>query len=239
MSTIDATATHPIGLRYWLLTDAPTSRRQAAWGSVYRRWLQFRRNRLAMTGLITVLVLITASVAAPLLATHSPSAQDLANRLQPPSARHWLGTDDLGRDLYSRLLYGGRVTLGMVVAVVLLVAPFGLAVGIIAGYVGGLVDRILMRITDIFLAFPKLVLALAFVAAMRPGVTSAVIAIALTAWPPFALLARSETLAIRRTDYIAAVKYRGVDRPDPASPVAPLCLSSLIVRVALDMTASS
>jgi len=97
----------------------------------------------------------------------------------------------------------------MVVAVDLLVAPFGLAVGIIAGYVGGLVDRILMRITDIFLAFPKLVLALAFVAAMRPGVTSAVIAIALTAWPPFALLARSETLAIRRTDYIAAVKLPG------------------------------
>lgn len=236
MSTSTTTAP-PARMRDWLLSDAPDSRRQAAWGSAYRRWLQFRRNTLAMTGLVIVVILILAAIAAPLLATHSPGAQNLAQRLQPPSAEHWLGTDELGRDLYSRLLYGTRVTLGMVVSVVLLVAPIGLAVGTIAGYAGGLVDRIMMRVTDIFLAFPRLVLALAFVAALRPGVTSAVIAIALTAWPPFALLARSETLAIRRSDYIAAVRLTG------ASPgrvvlrhIAPLCFSSLIVRVALDMS---
>lgn len=237
MSTYPVTADSPTPLRSWLLTDSPDSRRQAAWGGAYRRWLQFRRNRLAMTGFVTVVLLILAALAAPLLATHAPGAQDLARRLEPPSTAHWLGTDELGRDLYSRLLYGGRVTLGMVVSVVLLVAPIGLAVGTVAGYAGGLADRILMRITDVFLAFPRLVLALAFVAALRPGVTSAVIAIALTAWPPFALLARAETLAIRKTDYIAAARLTG------ASParivlrhIAPLCLSSLIVRVALDMS---
>jgi peptide/nickel transport system permease protein len=227
---------HPTtSLRTWLLSDTPDSRRQAAWGRTYRRWLQFRRNHLAMTGLITASVLILAALAAPLLATHDPAAISLADRLQPPSAEHWLGTDELGRDLYSRVLHGARITLGMVVAVVALVAPVGLAVGIIAGYAGGIVDRVLMRVTDIFLAFPRLVLALAFVAALRPGVTSAVIAIALTAWPPLARLARSETLTIRRSDYISAVRLTG------ASParivlrhIAPLCVPTMIVRVALD-----
>lgn len=232
-----ALANAPTTLRSWLLSDTPDSRRQAACGRAYRRWLQFRRNGLAMTGLVTVVLLILAALAAPVLATHDPAAINLANRIQPPSAEHWLGTDELGRDLYSRVLYGGRITLGMVVAVVLLVAPVGLVVGVVAGYAGGLVDRILMRVTDIFLAFPRLVLALAFVAALRPGVTSAVIAIALTAWPPLARLARSEALTIGRSDYISAVQLTG------ASPtrivfrhVAPLCIPSMIVRVALDIS---
>ncbi len=223
--------------RAWLLSDAPASRAQAAWGRRYRLWCDFRANPLAMSGLIIALLLILAAAFAPLLATHDPSTQDLVNRLGTPSPAHWLGTDELGRDVYSRLLYGGRVTLGMVLAVVILVAPLGLAVGCIAGYFGGWADRLLMRATDIFLAFPRLILALAFVAAIKPGVSSAVFAIALTAWPPYARLARAETLTIRNADFIAAVRLTG------ASPwrivlrhVAPLCLGSLIVRVTLDMS---
>lgn len=224
-------------LRDWLLTETPSSRRQAAWGRWYRLWRDFRRNPLAIGGLATVIVLILLCLAAPLLATHDPGQQALTNRLAAPSAEHWLGTDELGRDVYSRLLYGGRVTLGMVVAVVLLVAPLGLAVGCIAGYFGGLADRVLMRVTDVFLAFPRLILALAFVAAIKPGITSAIAAIALTAWPPYARLARAETLTVRNTDYIAAVRLTG------ASPwriilkhVTPMCTQSLIVRVTLDMS---
>ncbi|UFN47610.1 ABC transporter permease [Roseomonas sp. OT10] len=227
----------PAFSRAWLLSPAPTSRRQAAWGQRYQAWLAFRRNPLAMVGLIVVVLLLAMALFAPLLATHDPGVQALGNRLQPPSAAHWMGTDELGRDVWSRLVYGARITLGMVVAVVLLVAPFGLAIGCIAGYAGGFWDRILMRVTDVFLAFPRLILALAFVAALRPGVESAVIAIALTAWPPYARLARAETLTLRRTDYIAAVKLAG------ASParivwrhVAPMCLPSLVVRVTLDMS---
>src|SRR5208283_3067467 len=166
--------------RDWLLSETPTSRSHAAWVRRYRGWLQFRSNGLAMVGLITALLMIAASLAAPLIVPQDPTAQDLAGRLAPPSAAHWLGTDELGRDLFSRVLYGGRITLGMVVAVVLLVAPVGLAVGSVAGYLGGFADRALMRVTDVFLAFPRLVLALAFVAALKPGITSAIIAIALT-----------------------------------------------------------
>ena len=121
---------------------------------------------------------------APLLATHPPSQQVLTARLQPPSAAHWLGTDELGRDIYSRIIQGSRLTLYIVGLVVLLVGPVGLLVGTVAGYVGGWLDTVLMRITDVFLAFPRLILALAFVAALGPGIENAIIAIAITAWPP-------------------------------------------------------
>ncbi|RQV70490.1 ABC transporter permease [Burkholderia cenocepacia] len=224
-------------MRTWLLSDTPASRRHAAWVRVYRAWLQFRKNPLAVIGLVALLVIVSASLGAPWLATHSPIEQDLANRLAFPSAAHFLGTDELGRDMFSRLLYGGRVTLGMVIVVVVIVAPFGLVIGMIAGYAGGWADRSLMRITDLFLAFPRLVLALALVAAMRPGLASVVVAIALTAWPPYARLARAETLTIRRSDFIAAVRLTGASAPRILlRHIAPLCVSSLIVRVALDMS---
>src|ERR1700759_1756703 len=129
--------------RDWLLSEAPASRAQAAWVRRYRGWLQFRANHLAMVGLVTIVVMIVVSLAAPLVAWQDPSAQDLADRLAPPSWQHVLGTDELGRDLFARVVYGGRITLGMVVAVVLLVAPIGLAVGSIAGYLGGFADRVL------------------------------------------------------------------------------------------------
>jgi peptide/nickel transport system permease protein len=223
--------------RDWLLSETPTSRSHAAWVRRYRGWLQLRTNGLAMVGLVTVLVMIVASLAAPLIAPQDPGAQDLAGRLAAPSAAHWFGTDELGRDLFSRVLYGGRITLGMVVAVVLLVAPVGLAVGSMAGYLGGFADRVMMRVTDVFLAFPRLVLALAFVAALKPGITSAIIAIALTAWPPYARLARADTLTVRGTDYIAAVRLTGASTGRIVlRHVVPLCLTSVIVRVTLDMS---
>lgn len=223
--------------RDWALDESPTSRRQAAWGDRYRIWLGLKGNALGMIGLSIILLFILLALFAPWLATHDPAAQDLANRLARPSAAHWLGTDELGRDIYSRLLFGGRVTLGMVIAVVVLVAPIGLAIGCIAGYFGGVVDTALMRLTDIFLAFPRLVLALAFVAALKPGIESAVLAIALTAWPPYARLARAETLTVRGADFIAAYRLTGASSwRIIMRHIAPLCMPSLIVRVTLDMS---
>lgn len=223
--------------RNWALDENPSSRRQAAWGNWYRIWLNLRGNALGMIGLTIIAIFIGIAIFAPLLATHDPAAQDLANRLAAPSASHWFGTDELGRDIYSRLLYGGRVTLGMVIAVVVLVAPVGLAIGCIAGYFGGIVDTILMRITDIFLAFPRLVLALAFVAALKPGVESAILAIALTAWPPYARMARAETLTVRGSDFIAAYRLTGGSSWRIIfRHIMPLCVPTLIVRVTLDMS---
>lgn len=223
--------------RAWLLNETPTTRSQAMWGRRYRLWLGLKRHPLAMSGLLVVLLMLLLSLAAPLLTPYDPGFQDLANRLARPSTLHWLGTDELGRDIFTRILFGGRTTLGMVIAVVLITAPIGLFIGCIAGYAGGLLDKTLMRITDIFLAFPRLILALAFVAALTPGVESAILAIALTAWPPYARLARAETLQFRHSDFIAASRISG------ASPlrivlrhIMPLCVPSLIVRVTLDMS---
>jgi len=231
------TADTTIIKRAWLTTDVPESRSQAALGRLYRDWLKFRANHLAMAGLIAIVLLFALALAAPLLAPYEPSVQDLANRFAEPSAEHWFGTDEVGRDLLSRLLYGGRITLGIVVAITILVAPAGLVIGTVAGYAGGLPDRVLMRVTDIFLAFPRLILALAFVAALKPGITSAVIAIALTAWPPYARLARAETLTFRNADFISAVYLTGASATRIVlRHIAPLCVSSLIVRVTLDMS---
>lgn len=223
--------------RNWALDENPSSRRQAAWGNWYRIWLNLRGNALGMIGLTIIAIFIAIAIFAPLLATHDPAAQELGNRLAAPSAANWFGTDELGRDIFSRLLYGGRVTLGMVIAVVVLVAPLGLAIGCIAGYFGGIVDTVLMRITDIFLAFPRLVLALAFVAALQPGVESAVLAIALTAWPPYARMARAETLTVRGSDFIAAYRLTGASSWRIIfRHIMPLCVPTLIVRVTLDMS---
>jgi peptide/nickel transport system permease protein len=223
-------------LSQWLLSDRPQSRRQAALGRAYAGWRSFARNRLALVGLAIVLALLALAAGADVLAPYPPTVGELAARLQPPSAAHWLGTDDQGRDILSRLIHGSRITLYVVLLVAVLAAPIGLLVGTASGYAGGWVDALLMRITDIFLAFPRLILALAFVAALGPGIENAVIAIAITSWPPYARIARAETLSIRQADYISAVKLLG------ASPlrivlrhVMPLCVPSVIVRVTLDM----
>ena len=225
-----------LSTRDWLLSAAPTTRRQARLGALYQGWLTFRSNRLAMLGLIILVLLALMAILAPHLAPYSPTAQNLADRLQPPSARHWLGTDALGRDILSRIIWGSRVTLFIVGTVALISPIMGLLIGTIAGFAGGWVDQVLMRITDIFLAFPKLILALALVAALGPGIVNAVLALAITGWPPYARLARAETLAVRNADYIAAARLQG------AGPfrllvghVWPMCISSMIVRVALDM----
>ena len=134
----------------------------------------------------------------------------LSDRLLPPgSPSHWLGTDQLGRDILSRLIAGSRLTLGIAILVVVIVVPIGLLIGTTAGYCGGFVDSVLMRITDIALAFPKIVLALAFAAALGPGVINAVVAISITAWPAYARLARAETIRIAQADFIHAARLQG------------------------------
>jgi len=200
-------------------------------------WQVFARNRLALVGLGLVLLLAVLALLAPWLAPFDPTQGELlSTRLLPPSGTHWMGTDDQGRDILSRLLWGSRITLFIVVLVAVLAAPIGLAVGTAAGFFGGWVDQLLMRLTDIFLAFPRLILALALAAALGPGIENAVLAIAITSWPPYARIARAETLSIRQADYIAAIRLAGAsNRRILFGHVMPLALPSLIVRVTLDM----
>ncbi|MEL4889161.1 ABC transporter permease [Pectobacterium betavasculorum] len=198
--------------------------------------LTMLRNPLTAIGSAIVLMLMLVAIFAPWIATHDPLVQDLANALQAPSAAHYFGTDEFGRDVFSRLVYGSRITLYIVALVSVTVGPIGLALGVISGYYGGIVDTILMRITDIFISFPSLVLALAFVAALGPGLDHVVIAITLTAWPPIARLARAETLSLRHADFVSAVKLQGASSIRILlHHIVPLCLPSVIIRITMNM----
>jgi peptide/nickel transport system permease protein len=195
-----------------------------------------RRHPMAVTGAAIVVVVAIIAILAPLLAPYAPDAQNLADRLQPPGPAHWLGTDELGRDILSRLIFGARVTLGIVALVSVVTAPIGLVLGCTAGYFGGWVEATLMRVTDVFLALPRLILALAFVAALGPGIENAVLAIAIVSWPPYARVARAETLALRHAEFIDAARLAGASGGRIVlRHIMPLCLPSVIVRMSLDM----
>lgn len=226
------------GTRQWLLSEQPTSRRQARLGQLYRTWLAARSNRLGMLGLFIVLLLVVVAIFANVIAPYDPLlGGDLrTERLLPPSWAHLMGTDDLARDIFSRVVHGSRITLMVVALVAVVATPVGLLIGTTSGYFGGWIDTVLMRITDIFLAFPRLILALAFVAALGPGIENAIIAIAITSWPPYARLARAETLTIRNAEHIDAIRLQGASAARIIwGHVTPLCLSSVIIRVTLDM----
>jgi peptide/nickel transport system permease protein len=224
------------GLREWLLTDSPHTAFQARCQRTYLAWLEFRANPIAMAGLIIIASLVLSALFAPWLTSGDGISQTLADRLLPPSAEHWLGTDQLGRDIFDRIVWGSRITLYIVGLVAVLVVPIGLVIGIVAGYAGGIIDQALMRFTDIFLAFPRLILALAFVAALGPGIENAVLAIALTTWSPYARIVRAEALTIRNSEFILAARAQGASTLRILySHIVPLCLSSVIVRLTLDM----
>jgi peptide/nickel transport system permease protein len=194
------------------------------------------RQPTSAFGLIVISLLIFGAIFAPLLATHDPYAQDLQNTLAPPGGGHLFGTDELGRDIWSRLVHGTRITLSIIALVTVVVGPIGLAVGTIAGYYGGKVDTVMMRITDIFLSFPSLILSLAFVAALGPSLSNAIIAIALTSWPPIARLARAETLTFRAEDYVSAARLQGAsDMRIIMKSIVPMCLPSVLIRLTLNM----
>ncbi|MCX5882872.1 MAG: ABC transporter permease [Deltaproteobacteria bacterium] len=232
----DIPGTNKVNLRHWLLSDAPGSAFQAWSGRVYSGCLDLSNNRLAVLGLSIILLLVLVAIFAPLIAPYDPILTDLRNRLQPISPSHFFGTDEVGRDIFSRIVFGSRLTLYVVGLVAIIAAPVGIVIGTVSGYLGRKIDLLLMRITDIFLAFPKLILALAFVAALGPGIENAVIAIAVTSWPPYARIARAETLTLRNSDFIHAIKLQGAGSfRIITGHIMPLCISSLVVRVTLDM----
>ncbi|MCQ1835250.1 ABC transporter permease [Neorhizobium galegae] len=208
--------------------------------SAFRRLLAVIRELLGNPssgfGLIVITILVLTAIVAPLIAPYDPNVINLGNTLKPPSAEHWFGTDELGRDIMSRIIYGTRISLTIITIVSVIVGPIGLLVGTTAGYFGGWYDTIMMRITDIFLSFPSLILSLAFVAALGAGLENAIIAIGLTTWPPIARLARAETLTFRGADYISASRMQGASSLRIIiKSIMPMCLPSVLVRITLSM----
>jgi peptide/nickel transport system permease protein len=178
-----------------LVRDVPRARR--------------RGNRALIWGVLVVGTWVLVAAFAPWLAPHSPLDLDVMNRLEPPQPRHLFGTDEAGRDNFSRVLYGARITIPLSFTVILLASLFGAAVGAVAGYVGGRLDEILMRIVDVVLAFPPIVLAMAITASLGAGLRNAMLAILLVSWPEVSRLMRAQVLSIKENDYVIAARSLG------------------------------
>jgi peptide/nickel transport system permease protein len=177
--------------------------------NVRRAWSQLRRNRAALVGLAVLGLLIFAATLAPGLAPYNPYAVALELRLQPPDGAHLLGTDELGRDILSRLIFGARVSLWVGLITVTLSGVIGVSGGLVAGYLGGYWDVVIMRLVDVFLAFPVIILAIAIVAVRGPGLTNVLIALALVYWTTYARVVRGVVLTLRDEEYAWAARTLG------------------------------
>jgi len=193
-------------------------------------------NPLNLVAIALIATFAACALLAPLLAPYDPLAQDLALRLKPPSPDHWLGTDSLGRDIASRILYGARISLIIGVVVVASAGVFGTIVGLVSGYAGGLVDEALMRLTEVFLAFPALILAMAIAGALGPSLTNAIIAIAAVTWAVYARLVRGQILSLRRREFVEAARAMGASRVRIVlRHLLPNTLAPLMVQASFDM----
>jgi peptide/nickel transport system permease protein len=196
-------------------------------------------NPLNIVAFALIAIFAACALLAPLLAPYDPLLQDLGSRLRPPSAEHWLGTDSLGRDIASRILYGARISLIIGVVVVTVAGVVGTAIGLVAGYAGGLVDDALMRLTEVFLAFPALILAMAIAGALGPSLTNAIIAIAAVTWAVYARLVRGQILSLRRREFVEAARAIGASRTRiVVRHLLPNALAPLMIQASFDLGSS-
>ena len=204
--------------------------------SPWRRSLRtLVRNRMAMVGAAIILIWAVVAIAAPIVAPFDALAQKIEDRLGPPSAQHLFGTDELGRDVFSRVVYGARISLPVGLLVILFATLVGALVGALAGYIGGLFDLLIMRLADITLAFPSIVLALAIAAALGPSLRNALIAMILVWWPEYARLMRGQVLSVKNDEYVAAARVLGAsDVRILLRHIIPNTLAPIIVKASLD-----
>ncbi len=203
------------------------------WSKTFR---YIRRSPLAFTGLVIVIIWILLTILAPHVAPYDPLKQDVKNRLHPPSLQHPLGTDQLGRDILSRIIYGGRISLPVGFLVVSLAMVIGTILGALAGYLGRAMDTILMRITDMVMAFPGIILAMAIAAALGPGLEKSTLAIVIVWWPNYARIVRSLVLSVRENEYVTAARSLGCrEGRILLKTVLPNCIAPAIVMATTDL----
>ena len=199
-------------------------------------WYRFRKNPLTLIGGSVLVIFIFLAILAPLITPYNPEVINMKERLQPPSASHWFGTDEVGRDLLTRVAYGARLSLGMGISVVVIAGLIGTIIGAFAGYIGGKIGQVIMRVMDVVLAFPTLVLAMALTAALGPSLFNAMLAIAIVKIPVFVRLARSETLVVREKLYVKAAKTFGLsDIWIISRHIIPNVITPVIIQVTLDL----
>ena len=195
-----------------------------------------RRNPLVMIGLIIAVLWIVTAFIAPAVAPFPPLKQDLANRLQAPNALFFMGSDELGRDIFSRVLWGARITIPAGLAVIILGSSLGVVIGAVAGYAGGLIDEFLMRLTELFMAFPFIILAMAVTAALGPDIRNAVIALAAVWWPRYARILRGLVLEVKAQEYVEAAHSAGAGGFYILfRTILPNCIAPAVILATLDI----
>jgi peptide/nickel transport system permease protein len=216
------------------------ARKPIAWR--YTRWGRFLREPAAVIGTFVLALLIVSAIAAPVLAPHDPILTNLKLRNVPPawqsegSTSNLLGTDPVGRDILSRIIYGARVSLFVGIVVTLLAAVLGVLIGLLAGYYGGIVDEVLMRIADLFLVFPFILLAVTIIAVLGAGITNLIITLVITGWVQYARLVRSQVLSLKSVQYVEAARVAGGgDGRIVGRHILPNLLSSVVVLGTLQM----
>jgi peptide/nickel transport system permease protein len=211
----------------------PPAKARSRWGDV---WRVVRRNRLALFGLGVMGVFAFMAIFAPLLAPYDPLGQSLIDKFKPPSLRHPLGQDQLGRDVLSRIIYGARISLTAGIAAVAFATVLGTLIGLVGGYLGGWADSVLMRLMDILLAFPSILLAIVIVTVLGQGLTNAMLAIGVVSVPQVARIVRSSVISVRERDYVLAARAMGAtDRRIIFSAILPNSLGPLIVQATLTL----
>ncbi len=202
-------------------------------------WRVFQRDYLSLASLFIIFIIVLGVVFAPFITPYPEQGEglpSLSTRLQAPSPEHPLGTDDLGRDLFARILYGGRPSLTLGFLVVMIACVIGIPLGAIAGYYGGWIGQVIMRITDMFLSFPSLLLAITISAALGPSFTNAMIAIALTWWPQYTRLVRAQTISVKELTFVEAAKASGVSNFSIiVRHILPNVITISIIQATMDM----
>ncbi len=219
-----------------MVKQASRTELPASPGEMAELWRRLRRNRAAVAGAAIVLAFVLLAILAPYLVPYSPVQGALGDRLLPPSAAHWLGTDELGRDVFSRILYGARISLQIQIVSVLIALCIGITLGSVGGYLGGIADNLIMRSMDVLLAFPSIFLALAIIAALGTGLFNLMLAAGISSIPAFARIIRASILSLKEREFVEAAKALGGGSGRIMfRHLLPNCLAPVIVQSTLRM----
>ena len=199
-------------------------------------WYKLKQNKMTLVGMAILLLIVLLSILVPFLSPYDPNKVELVNKFQPPSASHWFGTDEVGRDIFTRIFYGAILSLGLGILIIFVAALIGIIIGSISGYIGGIVDTIIMRLVDMVLAFPSLILAMSLAAVLGPNIQNAMLAIAIVKVPVYIRLARAEALSLKEKLFVKSAETFGINKAlIIMKHIIPNAVSPVIIQATLDI----
>lgn len=199
-------------------------------------WYKLKQNKMTLVGIAILFAIVLLAIVVPIFSPYDPNKVDLVNKFQPPSASHWFGTDEVGRDIFTRIFYGAILSLGLGIVIIFFAALIGIVIGSISGYIGGVLDTIIMRLVDMVLAFPSLILAMSLAAVLGPNIQNAMLAIAIVKVPVYIRLARAEALSLKEKLFVKSAETFGIHKMlIIIKHIIPNAISPVIIQATLDI----